>query len=144
MEIMWMTYHRILLADINNVPEVDEHASTDREEGEKANHLASKGAGKENASKAHPSPPFAGELAAIEVRQMSRNDWRGTDVQVSNLPEPNIGVHRQSHEEHKGGVEEDQSCLANVTIVYKYPQITAQYHRFKTMVLTKSDQKGAE
>ena len=64
-----MRYHRILLADIENVPEVNKHASADREESEKADHLASKGASKENSSKTHPSPPFAGELAAVEVRQ---------------------------------------------------------------------------
>lgn len=60
-----MTYHRILLADINDVPEINKHASTDREEGEKADHLAPKGAGKEKSSKAHPSPPLASELAIV-------------------------------------------------------------------------------
>ena len=60
-----MTHHRILLADIKNVPEIDEHASTDSEEGKKADHLASESAGKEESSKAHPSPPLAGEFAAI-------------------------------------------------------------------------------
>lgn len=60
-----MTHHRILLADIENVPEIDEHASTDSEEGEKADHLASKSASKEKSCKAHPSPPLAGELAAV-------------------------------------------------------------------------------
>lgn len=64
-----MTHHGILLADIENVPEVNEHASTNREEGKKADHLASKGTGKENSSKAQPSPPFASELAVIRVRQ---------------------------------------------------------------------------
>jgi len=64
-----MTHHRILLADIENVPEIDEHASTNREEGEKADHLASKGARKENTCKAQPPPPFTSELAVIEVRQ---------------------------------------------------------------------------
>jgi hypothetical protein len=60
-----MTHHRIMLADIENVPEINKHASTDREEGEKANHLASKGAGKEKSSKAHPCPPLASELAGV-------------------------------------------------------------------------------
>ena len=64
-----MTHHRILLADIENVPKIDKHASTDREEGEKADHLASESAGKENSSEAHPSPPFASELAVVEVRR---------------------------------------------------------------------------
>jgi len=60
-----MTHHRILLADIENVPEINKHASTNREEGKQADHLASKGAGKEKSSKAHPSPPLASKLAAI-------------------------------------------------------------------------------
>jgi hypothetical protein len=72
METGRTTNHRILLADIENVPEINEHASPDREEGEKADHLASKGAGKTNTSKAHPSPPFTSELAVAEVRQRAR------------------------------------------------------------------------
>ena len=59
---------------------------------------------------------------------MSWNNSRGARIQISNLPEPDIGVQRQSHEEHEGGVEEDQPCLANVTIVYKHLQLTAHYH----------------
>jgi len=64
-----MTHHRVLLADIENVPEIDKYASTDREKGEKADHLASKGAREENSSKAQPSPPFASELAVVKVKR---------------------------------------------------------------------------
>lgn len=75
---------------------------------------------------------------------MTRRDQRGARIQIPNLPEPNIAVQGQSHEEHKGGVEEDQSCLANVAVVYKNSQLTAQNYRLRVMVLTNSDQQSGE
>jgi hypothetical protein len=69
---------------------------------------------------------------------------RGEYIQVSDLPEPNIGVQGQSHEEHKGGIEKDQPRLANVTIVYRHSQLAAQYRQFETTILTNSDQQSGE
>ena len=52
-----------LLADVEDVPEVDEDADTDGGKGEEPDHLAAESAGKVEARREEPEPPHPRELA---------------------------------------------------------------------------------
>jgi hypothetical protein len=40
-------------------------------------------------------------------------------LQIADFSEANVSVKSQSHEENEGGVEEDKSCLGNVSIIFE-------------------------
>jgi hypothetical protein len=89
----------VTLLDIEDAPQVPEHRRADARKGEQPDHLAAEGTSEGRAGGKHPSPPLARELA------------------VSLLVELDVAEERESHEEHKGGVQEDEAGLGDVAVV---------------------------
>lgn len=89
------------LADVEELPKVDQDSDADSQECEQSNHLATQGAGEESTSGKEPTPPSRGELM------------------IAKLAELNVGKERKCHEENEGGVEEDQTRLGNMSVVKK-------------------------
>jgi hypothetical protein len=61
------THHAVPLFDIQDPPQIPDHRSSDRCEGEKPDHLAPERAGEEEACCHQISPPFRREFAGKEV-----------------------------------------------------------------------------
>jgi len=85
--------------DVKEIPEVDQNGTSNGEERECSNVLGGDDTAHAEASQQQPLPPFASE-------------WI-----MSLLVELDIGEDTEGHEEDEGGVEQDESCLANMRVV---------------------------
>jgi hypothetical protein len=85
--------------DVEERPEVNGDWDTDGEEGKGTNVLGRDDAAETDAGQEEPLPPLAAEGG------------------VSELVEADVAPDGESHEQDKGGIEEDESGLANVGVV---------------------------
>lgn len=85
--------------DVEQIPQINSYRNTDGEEGEGANVFGRDDAAQADTSQEQPLPPLAAERV------------------MAKLVEANVAEDRESHEQNKGCIEQDQSRLANVRIV---------------------------
>lgn len=88
--------------DVEKRPEVNGDGDADGEEGEGTDVLCRDDAAEADTSQEQPLPPLAAE------------------GDVAELVEADVAPDGQSHEENEGGVEKNESCLANMGVVEEH------------------------
>lgn len=110
------------LADVEELPKVNQDGDADSQEREQSNHLATQGAGEEGTSGEEPTPPSRGVLTAKQSDVHVRFAFlltKGEYSLITKLAELNVCKERKGHEENEGGVEEDQTRLGDMSVIWR-------------------------
>jgi hypothetical protein len=118
------THHAVPLFDIQDPPQIPDHRSSDRCEGEESHHLATECAGEEESGRHQISPPFRSEFAGKEIATPSQRQvlllkpkvvWNNSPVPI--LMELDVRQQGQAHEQDQRRVEQDQPRLGDMSVV---------------------------
>lgn len=108
--------------DVQQVPEVDGDGGTNGDKGEDSDVFGGDNAGQGNSGQEQPLPPLAPESVVPE------------------LVEADVAQERQRHGKDQGCVQEDQSCLADMRVVFA--SVSSNPSRGVPHIFTEKNKRG--
>lgn len=133
------------LADVEELPKVDQDGDTDSQEREQSNHLAAQGTSEESTSGEEPTPPSRGVLTArqSDIRSAFLLN-EGEHSLIAKLAELNVRKERKGHEENEGGVEEDQTRLGDMGVIWRRARRSGMKCAARADELTEKNESSRE